>query len=242
MINFTSHLGIGCGFLLGSCLVLLGSSQLTVPHLWAVLIALTMLLFNLLSICDEVMRYIRSLADYLWPAEAVAPIILPSIPASRPLGPVYAPFARRLSPGYSDMPPIFYERDFAVSPSPLCSVLLFEPVHVWSLRPIFPHIAPLALCPSLFGEMVDSSLANHVNLCPILHRCQSTPMFVRFLEASLLDRLNFDIPTLLCNCPRLPCASSNNVRNPLRGDLLKLKLLLKMKVGSHPPNGIDVCI
>jgi len=238
MINSNFCLGfIGCGLVLGGWLTLSGSFQLAVSHLWAVLIALTIFLFNPLPTCDEFKCYIRSCAVYLWPDKAVAPTALPSISVAQPLGPVYVPLARRLSPGYSNIPPVLYnERDPAISPSPLCSVLLFEPVHVWSLNPIFPHIAPLAQCPrlSLFDEIADQSLENFVNWRPILHRSQCSPMSVRFLEASLLDRLNFDIPTLLCNRPSSPCASSNNVREPLRGDLLELKRLLKMKVGRHP--------
>ena len=234
MNNF-NYLGIGCGVMLGGWLILWGSSQLAVSHLWAVLIALTILLFNLLPSRDELLRYTRPAADYLWPAEAEASTVLPSRPIAQPLGLVHVPLVRRLSPGYSELPPFFYnERDPATSPSPLCSVLLFEPVHVWSLSPSYQHIAPLAPCPSTSGGMAGQSLAKHMNWCPVLHRRQCSPMFVRFLEASLLDRLNFDIPTLLCNCPSVPRASSNNVREPLRGDLLEFKLLLKMKVGSQP--------
>jgi hypothetical protein len=236
MISCNFRLGlIGCGLMLCGWLILLGSSQLAVSHSWAVLIALTILLFNLLSSCDEFKCYIRSFVDYLWLADVAAPTALPSISTVQPLPLVYVPLARRLSPGCCDLPSISYnERDLAISPSPLCSILLFEPIHVWSVNPIFPHIAPLAQCPLLSGEMAAQSLSKHVIGCPALHRYQYTPTFVSFLEASLLDRLNFDIPTLFCNCPSLSCASLNNVREPLRGDLLALKLLSKMKVGSHP--------
>ena len=236
MSDFSCYLVSGCGIVLSSGLILWGSSQLDVSHLWAVLIALIIILCNLLPTRDEFVRNIRSSADYLWPVEAVAPTVMPSIPIAQQLGPMYVPAARRLSPGYLETSIISYnEWNPAISPSLLCSVLLFEPVHVWSLSPLYPHIAPLAQSPLTCSVKAEQSLVNYMDWCPLqTNRCQRAPMLVGYLEASLLDRLNFDIPSLLCNCTIPPRASSNNVREPLRGDLLALRLLLKMKVGSQP--------
>ena len=222
--------------MLGSWLILWGSSQLAVSHLWAVLLALTILLFNLLPTSAEFMRYTRVFLASMWPVKPVVLTALPSIPAAQPLGPMYIPLARWLSPDSCDRSIRSYDEwDPATSTSPLRPVFLFAPVHVWSLSPLYPHIAPLAQSPLTCSVKAEQSLVNYMDWCPLqTNRCQRAPMCVGYLEASLLDRLNFDIPSLLCNCTIPPRASSNNVREPLRGDLLALKLLLKMKVGSQP--------
>jgi hypothetical protein len=220
--------------MLGSWLILWGSSQLAISHLWAVLLALTILLFNLLPTSAEFMRYTRFLSASLWPVKPVTPIA--SIPAAQPLGHMYVPLARWLSPDSCDRLLRSYDEwDLAISPSPLRPVLLFAPVHVWSLSPLYPHVVPLAQCPLMHSVKIDQLSAQYADCRPLLiNRCQCTPTIVGFLEASSLDRLNFDIPAMLRSCPSLPCVSRNNMREPLRGDLLALKLLLKMKVGSQP--------
>ena len=147
-------------------------------------------------------------------------------------GPMYAPLARRLSPDYYDrLPDLCHEWDAATTPSPLLLDALLAPVHVWTLRPLHPHIDPTALCCPMRGLAVAQLPVHRVDNPQQINRSSQAPMVVAFLEATPLDRMNFYIPAMLSDCPNPSRTSCNNAREPLRGDLLALRLLMKKKMG-----------
>lgn len=141
-------------------------------------------------------------------------------------------YGRGQEPDYYDrLPDLCHEWDPATTPSPLLLDALLAPVHVWTLRPLHPHIDPTALCCPMRGLAVAQLPVHRVDNPQQINRSSQAPMVVAFLEATPLDRMNFYIPAMLSDCPNPSRTSCNNAREPLRGDLLALRLLMKKKMG-----------
>ena len=181
---------------------------------------------------------------------------LPCLSLVQSFDPSYAPNVRRLSPDGCDRWYVPYDvYTPAVSPSPLLAVPLFAPIHLWSLCPIFPSISPPVCNPSrgnslreTGAECAESELVQQAALCRhlFINQCtQTDPLLshprtqmesdvAAFLNASLLDRMNTDVPSLLGDCPPPPRVCCNDKRSPLRGDLLSLKFRSRTKGSTTP--------
>ena len=190
----------------------------------------------------------------------VSPVMVPPTlscsPSTQSFGPSYAPNVRRLSPeGCERLYDPYDVYEPAVSPSPFLAVSLFAPIHLWSLSPLYPSISPPACNPSrgnslceTGAECAESEHVQQAALCRYLFINQSTqtdPLLshprtqmesdvAAFLNASLLDRMNTDVPSLLGDCPPPPRVCCNDKRSPLRGDLLSLKFRSRTKGSTTP--------
>jgi hypothetical protein len=190
-------------------------------------------------------------------------LALPTLPCSsiaQSLGPRYVPNVKRLSPdGCERLYEPYEAYEPAVSPSPFLSVSLFAPIHLWSLSPLYPSISPPVSSPpggnsfrgtggGRAGSERVYQAAHYRHL--LSHQCSQTDPLLSyphtqmesdvatFLGASLLDRLNTHVPSLLCDCPPSPRVCDNDRRFPLRGDLLTLRLRSKMKGSTAPSHSL----